>query len=261
MHGFRFDANGGCVATGYGTKPPPLAQAQKYPVFEQDGLIFVWLGRKGEQPSFVIPEVGSEGWSPLKSQSWTLESHVQETTENSVDIGHLGIVHGYRNVEATSPLRTQGPYLTASYAFSRPPVLGRGTDLRVFYTVHVYGLGYSYVAVEVPQFKLRTQQFFLPRPVGPNRIELTILARTRFNPMTKSESWESRLPTRAINKIACSVVFQAFKHDVKQDFVFWANKRYEESPALAQGDGPIGRYRRWARQFFVESSPPVTMHL
>jgi len=260
MHAFRFATDGGCVATGYGTKPPPLARAQKYPVFEQDGLVFVWLGRQGEPPSFQIPAVGVDGWSPFKSKSWALESHVQETTENSVDLGHLSVVHGYRDVEATSALQTQGPYLTASYAFSRAPILGRGSALRVFYTVHVYGLGYSYVAVEVPKFNLRTQQYFLARPIGPNRIELTILARARFNRASKSGYWHNRLPMRAINSLACSAVFQAYQHDVQQDFVFWANKRYKESPALAQGDGPIGRYRRWARQFYVGTSHAAAMH-
>jgi hypothetical protein len=35
--------------------------------------------------------------------------------------------------------------------------------------------------------------------------------------------------------------------DVRQDFDIWNHKTYLEWPALA--DGPVGLYRRWARQF------------
>jgi hypothetical protein len=39
-------------------------------------------------------------------------------------------------------------------------------------------------------------------------------------------------------------------HDVKQDFHIWQNKRYVHPPQLAVGDGPIGAYRRWCKQFY-----------
>lgn len=34
----------------------------------------------------------------------------------------------------------------------------------------------------------------------------------------------------------------------------WENKQYRERPALAVGDGPIGLYRRWARQFYEDAA-------
>jgi hypothetical protein len=49
--------------------------------------------------------------------------------------------------------------------------------------------------------------------------------------------------------------FAALANDVEQDFVIWKHKQYVARPALAQGDGPIARYRRWAEQFYPLSKP------
>ena len=38
--------------------------------------------------------------------------------------------------------------------------------------------------------------------------------------------------------------------------VIWTHKRYVHPPALSKGDGPVGLYRRWARQFYPEPSWP-----
>jgi len=32
--------------------------------------------------------------------------------------------------------------------------------------------------------------------------------------------------------------------------VVWQHKRYVQPPILAEGDGPAGKYRQWARQFY-----------
>ncbi len=38
--------------------------------------------------------------------------------------------------------------------------------------------------------------------------------------------------------------------DISQDFVIWQHKRYVQLPILAEGDGPVGKYRQWAKQFY-----------
>ena len=37
---------------------------------------------------------------------------------------------------------------------------------------------------------------------------------------------------------------------VGQDIPIWQNKKYQESPILCDGDGPIAKYRRWFSQFY-----------
>ena len=52
-------------------------------------------------------------------------------------------------------------------------------------------------------------------------------------------------------------VHASLVHDAQQDFLIWENKRYLARPALARGDGPIGKFRLWARQFYHDL--PETM--
>jgi hypothetical protein len=40
---------------------------------------------------------------------------------------------------------------------------------------------------------------------------------------------------------------------VDDDIRIWEQKAYRHPPVLCDGDGPIGPFRRWARQFYPES--------
>ena len=44
-------------------------------------------------------------------------------------------------------------------------------------------------------------------------------------------------------------VIEEALHDVRQDELIWKHKANIGRPMLAEGDGPIGPYRRWAQQF------------
>ena len=41
---------------------------------------------------------------------------------------------------------------------------------------------------------------------------------------------------------------------LEQDIPIWENKVFKERPTLCDGDGPIGLFRQWAQQFYVEDS-------
>ena len=41
---------------------------------------------------------------------------------------------------------------------------------------------------------------------------------------------------------------------LEQDIPIWENKVYKNPPVLCDGDGPIGLFRRWAKQFYPEPS-------
>lgn len=73
----------------------------------------------------------------------------------------------------------------------------------------------------------------------------------KINPMLRV------IPKRVINKFLPKLSFRAFANDVSQDFKIWENKVYVSQPALAKGDGPIGRYRQWAKQFYSERQVEV----
>ncbi len=58
------------------------------------------------------------------------------------------------------------------------------------------------------------------------------------------------MPRTVINPFMARAIFNGLVNDVQQDFVIWQHKRYGQPPLLAEGDGPVGKYRQWARQFY-----------
>lgn len=245
FHDFRFNTSGMCVATAYGTKPPPTAIVRTWPVREVDGVIIVYHHHDGQPPAWEVPTHDFTGWGPLVTRQWTLRSHPQETSENSVDTGHLVVVHSYHNVQILREPTADGPLFTARYAMTRPMTfLGRQmVAVSTEFDVYVHGLGYSVVEVHIPAYDIRTRQFVLATPIDDEHIILRIaLSMDKRSGPARYHPLLARLMTGA--------AFNAFAHDVAQDFVIWEHKRYMQPPALALGDGPIGRYRQWAKQFY-----------
>jgi nitrite reductase/ring-hydroxylating ferredoxin subunit len=256
MHGFEFDAEGRCVATGYGTRPPPTCRAQAYPVIEQNGIVLAFFDALGRAPSWRPPAEDMRGFGPLRTHVFAgLASHPQETTENSVDIGHLGAVHGYEQVRTLDPLATDAQHLTTRYAVTRRGLLPGTPAVAAEFTIHVYGLGYSFVDVDVRSHHLRTRHFVLATPTDGERIDLHL-----GTAVAGSGKWLGRVPGVLLDRAIGALVLRGFLADVQQDFRIWSHKVYVHPPALAQGDGPIGRYRSWAKQFYpdLESAPEPT---
>lgn len=261
FHYFCFDVNGQCVSTGYGTKPPPKAVIRARPVREKNGLILVWFHAEGRAPEWEVPDLDSRAYSPVVGRSWELVSHPQETTENSVDIGHLSIVHQYDDVQMLSDLTTDGPYLTVRYAMFRPaPFAGLVHGVRSQFTIHVHGLGYSLVEVEIPRFNIQARLFVLATPLDVERITLRLAVSTRtITQPSQIHTLLGLLPAGLtaplINRILPGAVLDGLAHDAQQDFEIWQHKVYFSPPILAEGDGPVGRYRYWAKQFYSEPMP------
>jgi nitrite reductase/ring-hydroxylating ferredoxin subunit len=255
FHRFRFDGDGACVATGYGKGPPPAARLATRPVREQHGVILVHHDAAGRAPTWAPPAVDMKGWSPVVFRRLSLRGHPQETTENSVDTGHFSVVHGYDAVRVLRPARAEGPYLYARYAMKRGlGPLGRlGVAFEAEFDVHVHGLGYSLVEVDLRSHGLRMRQFVFSTPTTPGRIDL------RLGVSVEEPSGGGLagllLPRRLYADAFARFVLPLFARDVGQDVRFWEHKRYLPRPALAEGDGPIGAYRRWARQFYASTEP------
>lgn len=251
MHGFEFNREGRCVKTGYGTRPPPKCKADAVTLIEQNGIVLAYCDTLGRAPSWQPPPVDMRGFGPLRTHVFAgLATHPQETTENSVDIGHFGVVHGYENVRTLQPLSTEGAYLTARYSFSRRSLLPGTPPVRAEFTIHAYGLGYSYVDVEVVSHGLRSRHFVLSTPTDGEHVDLHVAAC-----VAGGGNMLSLVPGVVLDRLIGRTIFRGFLSDVSQDVPIWSNKIYVAPPALAQGDGPIGRYRSWARQFQPGASP------
>jgi nitrite reductase/ring-hydroxylating ferredoxin subunit len=259
FHGFCFDAGGRCVATGYGSKPPPTAVLASWPVREVNGMVLVFHGAASTAPPWEVPALEQRGWSPPVHRRFELVAHPQETTENSVDLGHFAHVHGYDGVRMLRDVITDGPYLSTAYASQRPlPLLGRRVRTRFDFEfeTHIHGLGYSQVDVRVRGVDIRARLWVLPTPIDGRRLCLHLAASGDGNgdDVHRLLRWiPRRLRAAAIGR----GLLLGLVADARQDFAIWQHKRYVHPPALAQGDGPIGRYRSWAAQFYTDQPSAV----
>jgi len=246
FHGFCFDVEGACTQTGYGTRPPPKARLGALAVIERLGAVFVHLDPHGRDPAWEIPDIDQTGWTPIRHRRIRLRSHPQEVAENSVDVGHFAHVHGYEEVRETRALTTSGPLLRVGYGMRRRrPRALVFRDLAIEFDIHQYGLGCAFVEART-SVGLLSRQLVLVTPLGAGEVDLRIGCSVRRAEPGARSRLLGFFPAAWLAELA----FRAFEKDVEQDLDIWNHKRFVHPPALAEGDGPIGTYRKWARQFY-----------
>ena len=252
FHKFRFNKGGVCTRTGYESKPPKNARVRTWPLHERNGQLLVYYDAEGNDPSWEVPVLDWEGWTPLIFDQWRGRTHPQEAAENSVDIGHFPIVHGYHDVQEVTPIETEGAYLTTRYSFKRKnDVFGGVPEIKSTIHVQVWGLGYSLVDVSVDPFGLRARVWVLPAPTDGEFIQLRAAVSVYERLEPRQIHWGlGLLPRKLAIKLIRKAAFKGYKDDLHQDFKIWENKKYVHPPVLAKGDGPIAPYRKWARQFY-----------
>jgi hypothetical protein len=115
--------------------------------------------------------------------------------------------------------------------------------------IRVDGLGFAVNEVEVPGgWSLRL--FGFTTPVGERETThyLCVSVRKRGRSVAGKAMW------RCIEKAAGPVILRGMVGQVKQDESIWNYKKYLRRPAIAEGDGPIHAYRKWASQFYPEGA-------
>lgn len=248
FHAWGFDASGTCVDVPYAPKIPPKAALRTWPLRELNGAVFVHFDPMDVPPTWEIPALPEEGWTPNQTIRWEIRSHPQEIAENTVDIAHLKPVHDAMDTRVVS-LEQREHFMrvllnfTASGAVIQMP--DEINDVELDVTLH--GLGQLISNTHVITAGLRTRQRIHPTPIDRERVAIFALGNTQVMPDPQY--------TREIDQI----FWDAFIADFAKDFPIWENKTYLDQPMLAGGDGPIAKYRRWARQFYanaaVELSP------
>jgi phenylpropionate dioxygenase-like ring-hydroxylating dioxygenase large terminal subunit len=246
FHHFAFGADGRCVRTGYGTRPP-VARLVQREVREINGAILVWRHGGGAPPSWEVLAQSVDGFPPPYRHVTTIVDHPQDIVENGVDIGHIGPVHGYRNVRVRHPFANHGPSFTIAATGERTMPLGG--SLEIAFDIVVHGLGHIWVDARIPRLHAAAQFQAMATPIDPCRVEIrfSVALRVGSDPARPgAQMLASRLLTTALSP--------AFRRDLARDFPIWEHKAYIEQPRLARGDGPIPAFRRWAEQFYTQSA-------
>lgn len=243
FHGFRYGPDGACRGSGFGEPAPRGVSVQAWPVVERSGFVFAWHDPQGAAPTWSLPTLRSEGVAPFSARRIRLAAHPQDTTENSVDLGHFAWVHGYRDTRIVEPVARQGPVLRIAYRARRTTGPLR-TDLPFTYRVEAHGLGFSRVQVEIPG-GIVSELLILATPVTATDAEVWLGARILLDGVRGVPGPVGRAVARAVSPFMARLL----EGDVSQDAQIWANKRWVHPPRLVPSGGPIGLYRAWAQQF------------
>lgn len=98
-HGWEFGSDGKCrniPSIGYGTKPPPRAKVDAYPVQEKYGIVFAFLGDlpEDERPSLLeVEEYEQDGWRANSVLTIDIDYYYERSVENGLDPAHNEFVH------------------------------------------------------------------------------------------------------------------------------------------------------------------------
>ena len=218
------------------------ATLRRWPIRERNDLVFAWHHPEGLEPEWEVPEQPAEGWTAFRVRALTVRSHPQETSENSVDIGHFVQLHGFHDAWYEGDLDIDGHVLKGKYGVDYG-VLGKLSFIAKF-DVEVHGLGYSLVRIRLERFGVELHTLILSTPIDEERVHVRMAMSMKH--------WGAPLLPLVVREIAS----MRMHYEVSQDAPIWEAKRYVEKPILAEGDGPIAAYRRYCRQFYPAHATP-----
>ena len=179
--------------------------------------------------------------------------HPQETTENSVDLGHMRYVHGYDSVSRTARVSVDGPYLESRFDFRSSLTItkfGRFT-LDLSARANIFGLGYSFVEIREKSIGMDMRLWVLATPVDGTLIDLSLVSQVRE--IRKPRRWIAGLgllPVGLRAPIRNRFIAESQRRDVLKDVFTWRNKKYRSRPRLCRSDGEIMPFRAYCAQFY-----------
>lgn len=238
FHNWRYDGRGQNVAIPYRDKPHRAAKLTRWPMVEVNGHLFVWNSTGGRTPDWEppeIPEAGDPAFIRIEGEeSWTINSHVQEIFENTVDIAHFRFVHGVSGFGAVE-LVEEGPMFRSIASVTMQTSRG---EVDGAIESELWGLGMDLVR----QRGIRDAR--------------TIFTITPIDEDTVHASYTFFVPRDGDGPSRYGRAFmREFSHQINQDIPIWEHKIYRAHPRLAMGEGAIVDFRRWADQFYDHPAP------
>ncbi len=236
FHAWKWGGDGRCIDIPYAERIPPAAKMRSWPVAEKNGVIFVWHHVNQEPPHYELPDlpmIGDPNWTPLEIRRWTIHSRWLDMNENAVDRVHFRYVHGTKSVPEGT-VEVDGHVLRCK----NPVKLGtpRGVVEGAIDTTD-YGPGLQVVQLTgiVETIMVNTST-----PIDDETTD------TSFAYTVNAEGDPEKV--RGVG----AAIIRDLEKQFDEDRPIWEHKNYHAKPVLCDGDGPIGVYRKWMRQFFDE---------
>jgi 3-ketosteroid 9alpha-monooxygenase subunit A len=238
FHAWEFDGAGQCTKIPYADKVPRKASLEAWHAVERNGLIMVWHDSDGRDPFWEVPELtefGDSEWAEPETRQWRIRTHNQEMAENMVDTAHFRYLHGTVNYpDAKVEAREHILHMAAPTTMTTPAGEVEGQIEAV-----AFGFGFS-----SNRFSGLVETLLLGcvAPVDDEYVDV------RFTFTLK------RIGGRSITKGVGAAFVREISRQLEQDKPVWENKIYIDPPVLCDGDGPIGLFRRWCKQFYPEAA-------
>jgi hypothetical protein len=173
-------------------------------------------------------------WSTDIRTSYEVETTWQEMAENGVDSAHFRYVHNTATVPELESYETGFPtsQMRSSQKFPTPRGVMEGRiDTRS------WGPGISLVSFSGI---VDTLNLAVTTPIERDRC--IVRFNFRFRTMGDLET------TQGVGKAFVNEVHK----QVLEDKPIWEHKAHLVRPALAEGDGPFMKFRKWCAQFYAE---------
>jgi phenylpropionate dioxygenase-like ring-hydroxylating dioxygenase large terminal subunit len=236
FHAWKFDGAGQCKEVPYSPRVPPKAKIGRWHLREVNGLIMAWYHDKGEAPSWdieAIPEYDSPSWTPYERRRWKIKTHNQEMAENAVDSAHFHYVHGTLE-KPSSAAQVDGHILRVISETKMKTPMGPTTG-----SVESISMGFGYA---LTRFKGIVETLLVASVTTIDEDYVDV----RFSFTVKKHEHES------VTSTVGAAFIREIERQLGQDIPIWENKIYINPPLVVEGDGPIGIFRRWVKQFYGE---------
>ena len=237
FHAWQIGGDGQAKVVPYASKIPPRACVRSWELCEKNGQIFVWHHGGGESPKWELPdlpEVGSPDWTEFYRKTWKIRTRNQEMAENAVDTAHFRYLHGTTNMP-DAVAETQG-HLFVSRANNDMSTPRGGVQGSI--EVNAYGFGFT-----TTRFTGIVDTLLVTTVTSIDEEYVDV----HFNFTVK------KVGNADITKGVGKAFVKEVTRQLEQDIPVWENKIFLTRPLICDGDGPIGLFRSWARQFY--SSP------
>jgi 3-ketosteroid 9alpha-monooxygenase subunit A len=242
FHGWRYDASGACVEIPYAQKVPPKARQRAWKVREVNGVVLLHHDPEGSAPDYEIPPIpdyGNPDWLPWSRHMYDVKTHPREIVDNMADRAHFAFVHKTKILDFD--FSVDGHTCTQVVKGCSTLVVTGGYD-NFTSTTTMHGPGYLLMRMDGA---MQNYMLLAHTPIDENRLHL------RMGIMLKI------LGDRKKTEGFVGMYMDNLKKGFEDDLRIWENKVYRDPAVLCDGDGPIGKLRKWYRQFFTEPSPTV----
>lgn len=237
FHAWKFAKTGKCTDVPYAKRIPPRAEVRAHRLVEHSGMILGFFGPEGIEPDYhvpTLPQLTDTAWTSLECAQIEIKTKAREVIENIADRAHFLPVHNTRIHEFEVII--DGPRATQRTVGKGRNLKGEKIDVESVATyygpaVQITELGWAY-----PMLLVNAHI-----PVDENRLLL------RFGVSLRAGDGVVLPPAVLEAHVA------AARNGYFEDVAIWENKRWRDTPVLADGDGPIGQVRTWYNSFFEDA--------